>query len=77
MHRGFEMLPEEILFIGSHELVLDRRREELWLQYTVWLKSSHKNPTFKVFGNVVLMGLEDHPTSSDEADGLLSSNKIS
>ena len=41
---AFKMSPVEILYVDSHELLFDRRREELGLRYTMLLKNS----TFKV-----------------------------
>ena len=45
---AFRTTPVESLYVDSHELPLDLRREELGLRYTMRLKSSRDNPAFKV-----------------------------
>ena len=46
---AFRTSPVESLYVDSNELPLDLRREELGLRYMTRLKSSPKNPTFKIF----------------------------
>ena len=48
---AFRTSPVESLYVDSNELPLDLRREELGLRYITRLKSSPKNPTFKVFSD--------------------------
>ena len=45
---AFKTSPIESIYVDSHELPLDLRREELGLRYTTRLKSSHDNPTLKI-----------------------------
>ena len=45
---AFRTSPVESLYVDSHELPLDLRREELGLRYTMRLKSSQNNPSLKV-----------------------------
>ena len=47
---AFRTSPVESLYVDSHELPLDLRREELGLRYTMRLKSSRENPAFAVLG---------------------------
>ena len=47
---AFRTSPVESLYVDSNELPLDLRREEIGLRYITRLKSTPKNPSFKLFG---------------------------
>ena len=45
---AFRTSPVESLYVDSNELPLHLRREELGLRYTTRIRSSHKNPCYKI-----------------------------
>ena len=45
---AFRTSPVESLYVDSHQMPLDLRRQELGLRYTMRLKSSRENPTYEI-----------------------------
>ena len=48
---AFRTSPKESLYVDSHELPLDLRREELGLRYMTRIKSAPQNPSFMILGS--------------------------